>query len=61
MVNNPFSLHRLIGLLGCIKHSITSQSKQANILLDLALVQPHLDYSVPFWSPQFKKEAIASD
>ena len=28
--------------LGCIKHSITSQSKEVIILLYSALVQPHL-------------------
>jgi len=40
--------------LGCIKHSITSQSKEVVILLHSAFVWPHLEYCVQFWAPQFK-------
>ncbi|KAK4829282.1 hypothetical protein QYF61_002674 [Mycteria americana] len=36
--------------LGCIKHSITSRSKES------ALVRPHLEYCVQFWAPQFQKD-----
>ncbi|KAK4806869.1 LOW QUALITY PROTEIN: hypothetical protein QYF61_012590 [Mycteria americana] len=37
-------------ILGCIKHSISSRSKE------LVLVWPHLEYCVHFWAPQFKKD-----
>ncbi|PKU31188.1 hypothetical protein llap_18511 [Limosa lapponica baueri] len=43
-------------ILGCIKHSITSRSKEEIILLYLALEQPHLEYCLQYWAPQFKKD-----
>ena len=43
-------------VLGCIKRSVTSRSREVILPLYSALVRPHLEFCIHLWGPQYRRD-----